>query len=157
MIERLAELMHEEWLALKAEQGYHPYGECGCKTGIVMRCSHCRSGLVPWTDLPEEVKEVNRRGVRRFFKELGIPEAAEAGWNQGIERVEKHLGQWGRGLRLTEDEQRDVHLVALGALLMLCPGGDRERMTRIHRACGCIVCRAEAKAKREMGEEVDGG
>ena len=79
-------------------------------------------------------------------------EAAEAGWNQGIERVEKHLGQWGRGLRLTEDEQRDVHLVALGALLMLCPGGDRERMTRIHRACGCIVCRAEAKAKRERGE-----
>ncbi|HUW09418.1 MAG TPA: hypothetical protein VM537_06775 [Anaerolineae bacterium] len=111
-----------------------------------------------WDELPGWVHESYRRQARAALDYLGIaPEAAEAGWDRGIKRVEKHLGQWGRGLRLTEDEQRDVHLVALGALLMLCPGGDRERMTRIHRACGCIVCRAEAKAKREMGEEVDGG
>ena len=41
------------------------------------RCSKCRDDLVPWADLSEPVKEVNRRGVSRFFRELGItPEAA---------------------------------------------------------------------------------
>ena len=86
MIERLAELMHLEWLALKGEQGWHPVGECGHRNSIggILRCDHCRSGLVPWAKLPGEVKEVNRRGVLRFFRELNItPEAARAGVNVG--------------------------------------------------------------------------
>jgi len=86
MSERLAELMHETWLEVMAEQGYHPDvpGHTDLPPAANMRCPKCRSGLVPWCSLSVEVKEVNRRGVLRFFRELGItPEAAKAGVNVG--------------------------------------------------------------------------
>ena len=56
------------------EQGWHSVGACGHRNGIggILRCDHCRDGLVPWTNVPEAVKEVNRRGVHRLLKELGI-------------------------------------------------------------------------------------
>ena len=91
MTERLAELMHLEWLALMAEQGWHSPEDCpkwderAQRSGWPFQpCDNCRSGLVPWPDVPEAVKEVNRRGVLRFLRELGItPEQAERGVNVG--------------------------------------------------------------------------
>jgi len=83
--ERLAELLHEEWLVLKAEQGYHSadyhrgYALAGGPQWDGSRCSKCRDDLVPWADLSEPVKEVNRRGVRRFLKEVGLPERMQKG------------------------------------------------------------------------------
>ena len=76
MIERLAELMHEEWLALMVERGHHLTESCPHrpKTGKFAwsNCTNCHPGMLLWSNLPEEVKEVNRRGVRRFLKELGL-------------------------------------------------------------------------------------
>ena len=88
MIERLAELMHKEWLTLMAEQGHHQTETCPNRPSkglfAYSNCDKCRPGIVPWDDLPKEVKEVNRRGVLRFFRELNItPEAAKAGVNVG--------------------------------------------------------------------------
>jgi len=74
--ERLAELMHIEWLEVMAKQGYHARNTCGLY--YTDTCDHCRDGLVPWANLPEEVKEVNRRGVTRILAYLGLtPEMAE--------------------------------------------------------------------------------
>ena len=76
MSERLAYLMHKEWLILKAEQGYHLPEDC--RVTHCHPCAKCRDDLVRWGHLSEEVREVNRRGVRRFLCEVGItPEAAE--------------------------------------------------------------------------------
>jgi len=71
----------------------------------------------------------------------------EAFRGDGIALVEKHLREWGRGEPLTDEQQRDVHLVALGALLIFASADDKPSMLRLHKACGCIVCRGEAKAK----------
>ena len=70
MLERLAELMHQEWLALMAEQGYHP--PPFCPNSSVGDCPKCRGGLLPWSTLTEEVKEVNRRGVGAVLREANI-------------------------------------------------------------------------------------
>ena len=91
MLERLAELMHEEWLDVMAEQDWHSPEDCPKWDARAQRsgwpfqpCENCRSGLVSWEDPPEAVKEVNRRGVLRFFRELGItPEQAKRGVNVG--------------------------------------------------------------------------
>ena len=83
-----AEAMHLAWLEVMAEQGYHSSESCPTRpsTGIFAwtNCQWCRPGIVPWSDLPEEVKEVNRRGVRRLFEKLGFnpenpPEEGAAG------------------------------------------------------------------------------
>ena len=45
MLERLAELMHEEWLEVMLEQGWHSVGACGHRNGIggILRCDHAMS------------------------------------------------------------------------------------------------------------------
>ena len=68
-IEALAEAMHVEWLAVMAEQGYHP--ELNCPSIRGDGCGQCRRGLVPWSEVPEPVKEVNRRGARAMLKAIG--------------------------------------------------------------------------------------
>lgn len=60
-LEGLAKAMHETWLEVMAEQGFHPHGGHYYSTD---ECEKCRNGLVPWEEVPEEVKEVNRRGVK---------------------------------------------------------------------------------------------
>ena len=89
MIERLAELLHIEWLEVMEEQGYHARNTCGLY--YTDTCDHCRDGLVPWFDLSEEVKEVNRRGVRRVLKELGITPKQTARIGLGV--VERAIQQ----------------------------------------------------------------
>ena len=75
--------------------------------------------------------------------------------HDGVSAVERHIGQWNRGEPLTHAQQREVHLVALGALLMAAAARDADAMVRLHRACGCVVCRAEATAKAAYNVAVD--
>ena len=84
MSERLAELMHLKWLAVMAEQGRHPPELCPHAREYPCSCPKCHDGMYEWADLPEKVKDVNRRGVLRFFRELGITlEQAKVGVNVG--------------------------------------------------------------------------
>lgn len=97
-IEALAETMHGEWLAVMAEQGSHPKDECPRQPypNAERRnppCPQCRDGLVPWSDLPEPVKEVNRCGARAMLKELGCVKDGEvvvpdvAGAAEALKRI----------------------------------------------------------------------
>ncbi len=60
----------EERLEVMAEQGYHAHDDCVNEVDR-SRCPSCREGIVPWAEVPEPVKEVNRRGVRAFLSALG--------------------------------------------------------------------------------------
>ncbi|HUW14381.1 MAG TPA: hypothetical protein VM537_31955 [Anaerolineae bacterium] len=77
LVEHLAKKMHHEWLEVMIEQGYHLFLDCPLTHPHP--CAKCRDGLVPWDYLSEEVKEVNRRGVRRILKEVGLSEKAQRG------------------------------------------------------------------------------
>ena len=68
VVAKLAEAMHEEWLEVMAEQGYH--SPTKCTANVLWECERCREGLVSWADLRNEVKEVNRRGARAMLKAL---------------------------------------------------------------------------------------
>ena len=109
MIERLAELMHETWLEVMAEQGYHPRNTCGLY--YTDTCDHCRDGLVPWVNVPEEVKEVNRRGVLAFFKALGV------------EREQAERMQPGSLRRAVQELQSECERCEVKSLCSTCSGG----------------------------------
>ena len=68
--------MHEAWLEVMAEQGYHSWRTCGLYA--TDECDHCRGGLIPWDDVPDSAKEINRRGALGFLSHLyGRPVSAE--------------------------------------------------------------------------------
>jgi hypothetical protein len=80
----LAKRMHEAWLEVMEEQGYHDPDDRLCWDAEARRsgfpfvpCEKCRKGLVPWGQVPEPVKEVNRRGAKAMLSYLGFPEGAE--------------------------------------------------------------------------------
>ncbi|HUW14376.1 MAG TPA: hypothetical protein VM537_31930 [Anaerolineae bacterium] len=78
LVEHLAEKMHHEWLEVMAEQRYHARPS-KIVPGKSFACGKCRDGLVPWGLVPEEVREVNRRGVRRILRELGLDKVQPTG------------------------------------------------------------------------------
>ena len=122
MIERLAELMHEEWLAVMAEQGRHPPELCPHAREYPCSCPKCHDGMYEWADLPEQVKEVNRRGVLRFLRELGITPEAAARMEPGAvgkaveaaERARYLLAEWGGSDVPGVDDELGKVLCALG-------------------------------------------
>ena len=63
--EKLAIAMHDEWLKTMKEQGYHRMMSA---TGNL--CEKCRSDLLSWEKIPEEVQDRNRRSVTRLLREL---------------------------------------------------------------------------------------
>ena len=115
MLERLAELMHEEWLTLMAERGHHLTESCPHrpKTGKFAwsNCTNCHAGMVPWAELPEEVKEVNRRGVLAFFKALGV------------EREQAERMQPGSLGRAVQELQSECDRCEVKSLCSTCSGG----------------------------------
>lgn len=110
MIERLAELMHLEWLAVMAEQGYHA-GPHRFGAYDYENCEKCRGGLVPWAEVPEGVREINRRGVLAFFKALGV------------EREQAERMQPGSLGRAVQELQSECERCEVKSLCSTCSGG----------------------------------
>ena len=89
--ERLAEVMHESWSRTKRAQGFHSPKEL-CPTGKCKQlkvdgevstipwpsaqCEFIHADLIPWADLPEEKKDINRHA---FDDALPIIEVHYAG------------------------------------------------------------------------------
>ena len=108
--------------------------------------------LAPDCELTPDAQEFKRQlreivGIDAAEKEL---QTLREG---GVSRVEQHLHEWRRGEPLSGERQREVHLVALGALLVFSATRDGSSMVRLHKACGCIVCGAEATQKAAAAAE----
>ena len=76
-LEAAAEAMHEAWLECMAE--FAPKRT---------------EGMVPWVELPEGVKEVNRRGIRRGIESLNITVVDEV--VELLEQIARGEGQFSR-------------------------------------------------------------
>ena len=77
--ETIGRLMHESWTKTKREQGYHhtsepctnPYIKC-CELSSPGNCNLVHNDLVPWEQLPEKQKDINRHAfdaVLRWMEE----------------------------------------------------------------------------------------
>lgn len=66
--EEIGRLMHEAWAATKRKQGFHgPMDMENCEdknylneTDFICQCAYLHDDLIPWEELPETQKEINR-------------------------------------------------------------------------------------------------
>lgn len=59
--EWVGRIMHESWSQTKRKQGFHHDRECP-RSGMY-RCDKCHADLIPWDDLPEAQKDINRHAL----------------------------------------------------------------------------------------------
>lgn len=142
MIERLAEVMHKAWLRIMAEQGFHRPHDCPDKhVGLVVKldsgimvefgwasCVNCRSGLVPWSELSEDVKDVNRRGAAAMLcalVETRDMQKPESGWGfvgpamRKIVELRERVAKLETELDLAIIDRDSARLAALGDSIRL--------------------------------------
>lgn len=83
--ENIGKLMHESWSAMKRAQGFHgptdaclacmpPFGGIARRKDWI-RCSMFHADLVPWEQLPEAQKDINRHAFDAVIRSLS-PEIA---------------------------------------------------------------------------------
>jgi len=55
-------IMHESWTRTKRAQGFHHQSECYAMDRYESNgpCPKCHSDLIPWEQLPEGQKDINR-------------------------------------------------------------------------------------------------
>ena len=60
--EDVGRIMHESWTRTKRAQGYHHQSECCAMDRYESNgaCPKCHSDLIPWEQLPEVQKDINR-------------------------------------------------------------------------------------------------
>ena len=89
--EQLGKLMHESWSKTKRAQGFHgPDEQCtapraglrACVRGLVgigydanpdkMSCVHFHPDLIPWEQLPEKQKDINRHAFDAVLEQFDL-------------------------------------------------------------------------------------
>ena len=77
LLEKMAALVHDGWLEEKKRQGFHHPSKCDDSFIISEHpldyagtCSKCHSDMKPYSELSENVKELDRVMVRQFEKNL---------------------------------------------------------------------------------------
>ena len=84
--ERIGQIMHDSWCVTKRAQGFHGPGEAcseakrtgrkDCVKGDVVkgiasyRCGAFHADLIPWSDLPERQKDINRHAFDALGAEV---------------------------------------------------------------------------------------
>ena len=61
-VEGMGRIMHESWTRTKRAQGFHHQSECYAMDRYESNgpCPKCHSDLIPWEQLPEGQKDINR-------------------------------------------------------------------------------------------------
>jgi hypothetical protein len=65
-------IMHDSWAGTKRAQGYHHQSECYAMDRYESNgaCPKCHSDLIPWEQLPEGQKDINRHAFDALLKAL---------------------------------------------------------------------------------------
>lgn len=64
LIEKLSEEVHKSWMEEKTKQGFH--APLFCPTN--RNCSKCHADLIPYSELPENIKDYDRVTVRTVLR-----------------------------------------------------------------------------------------
>lgn len=68
-LDSVGQIMHESWTNTKRSQGFHHPDEAG--HGITnFPCGKCHKDLVPWSELPEQQKDINRHAFDAVLAEI---------------------------------------------------------------------------------------
>ena len=74
--EDVGRIMHESWARTKRSQGFHHPAAMG--HGVTAHpCPTCHPDLVPWEELPEKQKDINRHAFDAVLKEIKCRAALE--------------------------------------------------------------------------------
>ena len=71
-LDDVGRIMHESWSKTKRAQGFHhPFeAHVGAKFYPVKICDKCHPDLVPWAELPEAQKDINRHAFDAVLAEI---------------------------------------------------------------------------------------
>ena len=58
-IEKIAEKVHDAWMATKKSQGFHARADCPDENS----CQKCHKDMVPYADLHDDIKEYDRMTI----------------------------------------------------------------------------------------------
>lgn len=144
-LEALAEVMHVAWCKVMADSGRHSPDQCSAGG-----CGSCHAGIRPWSALTEQVKQINREGVRGILRFHG----------ERLARGVRSMGRKPRYIKARAEPGRVYPVVLeISALGREWPNIERECLLTTKEAKQLIreIERALAadEARKDKGEDAD--